>query len=65
MGLLKAHKILIVFTILLGFALMTFGVVHGVYRHEADAYVMLILGAVAWPIAAIYLINVSRNPPIH
>ena len=65
MDLMRAHKILIVFTLLLGVALMVWGVVHGVYRHEADAYGMLILGAIVWPLAAIYLINISRNPPIH
>ena len=43
---------------------MVSGVVHGVYRHEADAYGTLILGAIVWPVAAIYLINISRNPTI-
>jgi hypothetical protein len=65
MDLLRAHKILIVFTILLGFALVAWGVVHGLYRHEPDAYGMLVLGGMAWPIAAMYLIHLYRNPPIH
>lgn len=65
MDLLRAHKILIFFTILLGFALVVWGVVHGVYRHEPDAYGMLFLGGMAWPIATMYLIKLYRNPPIH
>jgi hypothetical protein len=65
MDLLRAHRILILFTVFLGFALAAWGVVHGVYRHEADAYGMLVLGGMAWPIATMYLIHLYRNPPIH
>ena len=65
MDLLRAHKILIAFTILLGFALVVWGVVNTVYRHEPDAYAMLLLGGMAWPIATMYLIKLYRNPPIH
>ena len=48
MDLLRAHKILVVLTIFLGFALVAWGVLHGVYRHESDAYGMLVLGTVAF-----------------
>lgn len=64
-NLLRAHKILIVFALLLGLSLVVWGLVHSVYRHEADAYGMLILGAIVWPIAAIYMIKLARNPPVH
>ena len=65
LDLLTAHKILIFFTVLLGMALVAWGVVHAVFRHEPDAYGMLALGVIAWPVAFLYFVKLFRNPPIH
>lgn len=64
LDLLTAHKILILFTVLLGLVLVVWGVVHGVYRHEPDAYGVLVLGLLAWPVALMYFVKLFRNPPI-
>jgi hypothetical protein len=57
------HKTLIFLSLLLAIAMMVWGVVNRVYRHEPDAIAMLILGAVTWPVALMYFIRVYRNPP--
>jgi hypothetical protein len=63
--LLTAHKILVTAALGLGVVLTSWGVVHALVRREPGAWVVLVLGVVAIPAAALYLRKLRRNPPIH
>jgi hypothetical protein len=56
------HKVLIFLSLLCGVAMMVWGVVNRVYRHEPDAVMMLIMGAVTVPAALVYFVRVYRRP---
>ena len=64
MGLLTAHKILVIAWLVLCAVMIAWGVVHGVLRREPQAWIPLALGAAALPPGALYLRKLYRTPPI-
>ncbi len=64
MRLLTAHKILVMAWLLLCAAMIAWGAVHGIARHERNAWLPLALGAAALPPGALYLRKLYRKPPI-
>jgi len=64
MRLLTAHKILVSAALVLGALLVVWGVVHGIVRHEPNAWISLAIGVVVVPLGALYLRKLYRNPPI-
>lgn len=65
MRLLTAHKILIGAGVVLGVLMIAWGAVHGLLRHEPDAWVALVLGVGMVPLGLLYLRRLMKNPPIH
>jgi hypothetical protein len=64
MRLLTAHKILVIAWLLLCVAMIAWGAVHGLVRHQPNAWWPLVLGAAALPPGVIYLRKLYREPPI-
>jgi hypothetical protein len=64
MRLLTAHKILVGAWLALCVVMIEWGALHGIVRHEPNAWIPLALGAAALPPGVLYLRKLYRAPPI-